>query len=159
MQILASALALGAVYRGSESRTVEERLEVRVPGDGAVVAAADEVELTDAKALVARLLYRTLTGRAAPEVVRIGSRNAAANVGVSYSRRETVQEAEMSVFQAEGKVKLTSGEEISFSLRLEMNRELTVVNGVSVAAGNAQDPIALNFDGLGGRLAGERETN
>lgn len=166
MQIQASALALGAVYRGSESRTVEERLEVRIAGGAggeASVAAPDEVEVHDAKALVARMLYRALTGREAPDVVRAGSSGSAGTgmtrpaAGVTYWRRETVQESEQSVFQAEGMVKLASGEEIAFSVRLEMNRELTVVNGVAMRAGNMQDPIALNFDGLGVRLNGERE--
>lgn len=166
MQIQASSLALGAVYSGSASRTVEERMQMEVTAGAAGVGrvSQDEVDVTDAKALVARLIYRTLMGREAPEVGQGGSRAAPAAVAgargavrVSYSRRETVQEAERSVFRAEGNVKLSSGKEITFSFRLEMNRELTVVNGVAVTAGNTQDPIALNFDGLGVRLNGARE--
>jgi len=165
MQIPASSLALGAVYSGSASRTVEERMQMEVTAGAAGVGsvAQDQVDLTDAKALVARLIYRTLMGREAPDAGQVGGGGAKPVAGtrdavrISYSRRETLREAERSVFRAEGNVKLASGKEVSFSFRLEMNRELTVVNGVAVTAGNTQDPIALNFDGLGVRLEGTRE--
>ena len=74
--------------------------------------------------------------------------------GVSYSRQETYQEKEQTVFAAAGEITTQEGRKIDFSLSLNLNREFTQVNSVSFRAGDAQltDPLVLNFDGAGARL-------
>lgn len=161
-------MALAATYSASHSKSVEERFDLNLsPAASSPTSSPpqDDLAVLDAKSLIASLIFRTLTGRDAPAIPFQPSSQPAITVpasrqtvSVSYSRRETIQESERSLFRAEGSLQLASGKNIDFSFQLEMNRELTIVNGVAIRAGNAQDPIALNFDGAGVRLNTARES-
>jgi len=170
MRIESSVLALAAVHVAVDSVAVEERLEVRAgPVAQARPKAApsqDTVEIMDPNLLLIQWLYAFFTGRRMPMARSANPRPTAAAAapspagnawGVSYTRREVHQEIEATSFAAEGSVRLESGATIDFSLQLEMNRQLTEINGVAFQAGNMSDPIVVNLDGAGVRLSGERQ--
>lgn len=172
MQVDSSSVALAAAHSATVSSLVEQRLVLRgtpsfAPSSAASVAPQDSAEVTDPDALLIAWLYRLLTGKEAPGSFSLRSGaagqaeaaadSAGASWSVSYSRREVYHEAESTSFVAEGSVTLASGSKIEFSLSLSMNRELTVINGVSVRAGNMSDPLVINFDGAGARLTAERQ--
>lgn len=159
MRVESSTLALAAAHRATELSVVHERRQVRRPA-ASTTAPQDSTEITDAKTLIAMWLYEFLTGhrmklkRCSPSSPqRAASRQAPS---VRFSRREIRHERETTAFAAEGRVVLESGETISFSLRLRMNRQQTEVRELSFQAGEMSDPIAVNLDGLGVRLSGER---
>jgi hypothetical protein len=172
MLVQASSLELAAAHSATATRAVEERLQVRVAARAAANAAqgaasfdpADSLDLTDPKALVAKWLFEYLTGKRAP-LIRTASAGrsvasaarAAPGWSVAYTRRETVREAEATTFAAQGSVKLASGAEIAFSVQIAMQRGRTQTASVSVQAGNMTDPIAVNLDGAGARLTGDRQ--
>ena len=154
-----------------DSVTVEERLQVRagpaVRARPKTCPSQDSVAITDPNLLLTQWLYAFFTGRRAPPIRSANPNSAVAAAtgpspagpawGVSYTRREVHQEIEATSFAAEGSVRLESGATIDFSLQLEMNRQLTEINGVAFQAGNMSDPIVVNLDGAGVRLSGERQ--
>ena len=168
MQVESSATAFQVSYSASQSNEVRERFEIR-PGRAAPASNAsapsqeDSTSLTDAKSLITAWVYEYFTGHradlrrfaSAPKAVSNG--RGQPSWGVSYSRQEIHQEKESSTFAAQGTVKLTSGKEISFSLKLSLNRESTTVNGVTFQAGQSADPIAVNFDGSRCTVIRERQ--
>ncbi|HCI14711.1 MAG TPA: hypothetical protein DFK12_12415 [Gallionellaceae bacterium] len=74
--------------------------------------------------------------------------------GVEYDRRETLHEAEVTRFNAEGVVKTSDGREISFKLSLEMSREFYQETNVSIREGDGvkKDPLVINFAGTAAQL-------
>jgi hypothetical protein len=166
-----------------QERLVFRRAAASAPATAAASAPAvsgtatpmDGFEIFDPKMVLAQWLYRYFTGRDLP-LVRVpqrgpagGAATAATQVSgapaavtpapwkVSYTRRDVHHEAESTSFSAEGKVTLQSGKTVEFSLKLDMNRELTEINTVTLGDGKASDPIAVNLDGAGVRLTSHRQ--
>jgi len=159
MQVDSSSLNLASAHIATDSLLIEERMEVRrmaVPAQS-VQSPQDMVDISDPKLLLAKLLFKVLTGNSAGVVTPARQAAVQQQVSISYSRREIHQETESTSFAAEGTVTLKSGETIKFSLNLQMNRELTEINEIGFQAGNMKDPIVVNLDGIGARLTGERE--
>lgn len=79
-----------------------------------------------------------------------------AGYGVEYDYHESHYEAEQTTFAAEGVVKTADGQEIRFSLQLEMRREFSQEVDVNVRLGDAarqkKDPLVLNFNGTAAQL-------
>ena len=169
MEIQSSAIAFAASHVSAESQQVTERLEIRhaappPPQDTKQQDLRDAATNLDFKTLMMAWLYEYLTGHKAHIILPSGgsvtpisvSASGRPSWGVSYSRQEVHKEAEGSTFSAQGTVRLKSGQEITFSLHLAMNREQTQVNSVSFRAGNMSDPIVVNFDGQGARLTSDK---
>ena len=77
--------------------------------------------------------------------------------GLSYSYHELNYEKESVKFSAEGKVTTADGREINFAAQLEMSKETLQELSVEYKLGDALiDPLALNLDGQGVRLSGEK---
>jgi hypothetical protein len=174
MQVQASSLDLSASHATAASVEVEDRLEIRVSTPSgsdarpAAPAAApeDSVELVDARTLLTRWLFEYLTGRKAPAIRAIALQGVAQGAvraaparswGISYSHREVRTETESTSFAAIGTVTLRSGEQIAFSLRLDLARQETSTSSLTIRAGNMTDPLVVNLDGIGARLTADRE--
>lgn len=88
-----------------------------------------------------------------------GLRTAAAGragYGIEYDYRSVREEFETTAFSASGVVRTADGQEISFSLDLQMTRHYREETSVSLRAGDAvrKDPLVVNFDGTAVQLAG-----
>jgi hypothetical protein len=172
VRIESSSIAVESVHVLASSIESDSRIQVRPPRRESAASTSqtgDSIEFTDLKTMVARWLMEFVTGKKARVVVpaRMGntpvvkatvpqaSNSQAAEV--SYTQREIVRETESTAFRAAGQVTLATGETVSFSLGLDMNREMTQVNSASFQTGDMTDPIAVNLDGAGVRLSGERQ--
>lgn len=79
--------------------------------------------------------------------------------GFEYTRRETYREIETTQFAAEGMVRTTDGQEISFKLELTMQREFYQESSQSLRVGQEprrKDPLVLNFNGNAAQLTDQR---
>lgn len=78
------------------------------------------------------------------------------NVGLVYEQRSMREEAELTRWSAEGVVRTTDGQEIHFSVQLQMQRywreESSTTIGMGAAAAPATDPLVINFDGSAAEL-------
>ncbi|MEW6514924.1 MAG: hypothetical protein AB1443_13100 [Pseudomonadota bacterium] len=76
--------------------------------------------------------------------------------GVEYDYHATYEEFEQTTFSAAGTIRTADGQEISFTLDLQMTRSYREETNVSVRAGDAvrKDPLVVNFDGTAAQLAG-----
>lgn len=74
--------------------------------------------------------------------------------GIVYRSHESHHEFENTLFAARGIIKTKEGEEIRFSLYLQMNREFISEESTILRAGDAAkvDPLVLNFDGSAAEL-------
>lgn len=81
-----------------------------------------------------------------------------ANFGLEYDRHESTSESETTNFAAEGVVRTADGQEIRFSVDLEMSRSHHEESDVSLRLGNARrkDPLVINFDGNATRLSDQK---
>jgi len=177
VQVDSSTLALQSSHIATDSSEVQENLTVRLPSVEASPASPspsstraagfDSTNYLDTRTALLLWVYEFFTGAKA-HLITVDANSApttnatppagatAPSWGVSYTRQETHQEAETTSFSADGTVKLKSGETVSFSLNLEMNRQLTEAKSFSFRAGNMADPIAVNLDGTGARLSGQK---
>jgi hypothetical protein len=75
--------------------------------------------------------------------------------GLEYDYREFQYEREETSFSAEGIVKTADGQEIAFSINLNMSREFMMEQNVSIKAGDAKkvDPLIINFGGTAAELS------
>ena len=79
--------------------------------------------------------------------------NEAQNFGLEYEKRESYMESEATSFSASGKIITTDGEEVNFSLSLNMSREFYQENNISLKMGDAlKDPLVVNFEGTAANL-------
>jgi len=80
-----------------------------------------------------------------------------AGYGVEYDYHAVHEEFETTSFSAEGIVRTADGQEISFTLDLEMTRYYREETSVSLRAGDAvrKDPLVVNFDGAASQLASQ----
>ena len=141
---------------------------------------AHEIQRTDADAhltphlIMVRDLIERLTGVAAQIVVspeaqatpiqlpgpRAGTPSGpepagSAGFGLVYETHEVLEESEQTRFSAEGVVRTRDGQEIRFSLQLEMQRYHREESWSSLRLGDAAlpvDPLVINFDGTAAQL-------
>lgn len=75
--------------------------------------------------------------------------------GVEYDYHATYEELEQTTFSAAGIIRTEDGQEISFTLDLQMTRSYREETNVSVRAGDAlrKDPLVVNFGGTATQLA------
>lgn len=171
MQVNSSLLAMSVSHTAADPVLVQEQIDVRPassPPPSSNEASQDSVQVVDANLLIAQWLCRYFTGHDLPllEVPRFQTSSAravqaastASTASVSYTRREVHRETGSSTFSAEGRVTLDSGKNVDFSLTLLMNRNQTEIRSVSFGAGAMNDPIAVNLDGLGVRLSGQKQS-
>ena len=76
--------------------------------------------------------------------------------GVEYDYHAVREEFEQTSFAAEGVIRTEDGQEIRFSLNLDMTRSYREETHVSLRAGDAvrKDPLVVNFGGTAAQLAG-----
>ena len=144
-----------------------------VQAHGAPARADDDAHLTPHLAMVRDLIER-LTGVAAQVVVRPetpaepvslpnlpASQSTApepprsAGFGLVYEAHEVLEESEHTQFSAEGVVRTRDGQEIRFSLQLEMQRYHREESWSRLRLGDAAvpvDPLVINFDGTAAQL-------
>jgi hypothetical protein len=74
--------------------------------------------------------------------------------GMEYKADQVSQEFEQLQFNAEGVIKTTDGQDIAFSLALEVQRFNVQEQHIEIKAGDALvDPLVLNFDGSATQLS------
>ena len=82
------------------------------------------------------------------------------NMNVAYERQSLHEEFEQTQIAAEGVIKTSDGQEISFKLELDMTRYQREETSESIRSDNAppprKDPLVLNFDGLAAQLSDRR---
>ncbi|MBI5593524.1 MAG: VCBS repeat-containing protein [Deltaproteobacteria bacterium] len=74
--------------------------------------------------------------------------------GIAYDFRESYTEVQTVSFSSQGTIKTADGQEINFSVNLEMSREFHQESSLSVRAGDAvqKDPLVINFNGSAAEL-------
>lgn len=77
-----------------------------------------------------------------------------AGFGIEYDRHEIRIESEQTHFQAEGSIRTADGKEITFQLKLSMERRYSEESMLSLRAGDApkKDPLVINFGGNAAQL-------
>ncbi|MCK8602385.1 hypothetical protein [Desulfoferrobacter suflitae] len=126
---------------------------------------------TDRRLLLLKSIVEAITGKkihladvrawldgpdAAPvQPQQAGSRSSQVDWGVTYSRTTSHYEYEEALFSARGSVLTADGQEITFSLNLQMSREFYHRESFSFAAGGTPvtDPLVLNFEGTAAELS------
>ncbi len=73
--------------------------------------------------------------------------------GLEYTLHETHYESEVTSFSASGLIKTADGKEIRFSLDIRLSREFLQQNYISLRAGDAVDPLIINFAGTAAQLS------
>ena len=74
--------------------------------------------------------------------------------GVEYDKHESLHESEQTSFTAQGIIKTSDGKEIRFNLSLDMKREFSQDNNLSIREGDGvkKDPLVINFNGTATQL-------
>ena len=77
---------------------------------------------------------------------------------MEFDSQEVVAESETTQVSAQGVVQTADGQQINFTLELEMSRSFVQTSNTSIRAGDAvrKDPLVINFDGTGAELADTR---
>ncbi|GAB6039436.1 hypothetical protein [Endothiovibrio diazotrophicus] len=77
--------------------------------------------------------------------------------GMVYEYRESHSESEQTSFAAHGVVRTEDGREINFTAAVEMAREFTSNESLSIRAGDAlKDPLVINYNGTAAQLSEEQ---
>lgn len=137
--------------KGSRS---EEDEEVSAQ-DGYIYVLKKTIEKLMGKKISMRRVQPVEVERAStPNLPREALRQGRQGWGVEYDRTSTHYESEQTTFAAEGVIKTADGQEINFSLKLEMSREFLASESESIRAGDAAkvDPLVLNFGGNAAEL-------
>jgi hypothetical protein len=164
MRIEQAQLSLSA-----ESLAVRQQVRIQQPAREAApvvrveAAQADQREETgDARLYTMKLVAKVILGRDIP-VLHASRRQDAARVEVSVrtpGEGATVDvraESEHLAFQARGSVQTADGRRIDFQAELSLYRERVEVSvQAPQPSRQSKDPLVLNFDGLGPRLAADR---
>ncbi len=113
-----------------------------------------EVRVFDMQAFSTEMRHVEARSSATTESLQAAG-NGRAGYGVEYDYRAVREEFEQTSFSAEGVIRTTDGQEISFSLDLEMTRYYREESSVSLRAGDAvrKDPLVVNFGGTAAQLA------
>lgn len=79
---------------------------------------------------------------------------AASGWGFELDTHQVVMESEITQVSTQGTVRTSDGQEINFSLQLEMSRQFVQETNLSIRAGDAvrKDPLVINFGGTGVEL-------
>jgi hypothetical protein len=82
------------------------------------------------------------------------TQQADSGAGLVYEQSMSYFESETTTFNAEGTIKTKDGQDISFSVSLNMSRSFYLESNVSLRAGDAAktDPLVINFDGNAAEL-------
>jgi hypothetical protein len=89
-----------------------------------------------------------------PSSTAVAQPPARAGYGVEYDKHEVYREIETTSFSAQGVIHTQDGQEISFTLDLQMERSYREETHVSIRAGDAvrKDPLVVNFGGTAAQL-------
>ncbi len=72
--------------------------------------------------------------------------------GLEYNIKESYQEQAKMSFISQGIVRTADGRQINFSVKLNMSREFAEQHSVTIRAGEAVDPLVINFSGTAPEL-------
>lgn len=117
-----------------------------------------EVRVFDMEAFSANMRHVEARNSATTESLQATS-NGRAGYGVEYDYHAVREEFEQTSFSAEGVIRTADGQEISFSLDLEMTRYYREESSVNLRAGDAvrKDPLVVNFGGTAAQLTSQPE--
>lgn len=101
---------------------------------------------------------KTEQGDASAQEIQKGSEGAepepVSEGGLIYDSYESHYEYESTSFEASGKIMTEDGQEIDFSVALNMSREFFSEEQISIRAGDAlKDPLVINFSGKAAELS------
>lgn len=114
----------------------------------------EEVRVFDMQRFAAELHHTEMQANTATAAVQPAG-SGRAGWGMEYDAHAVHEEQETTRFSASGTIRTADGQEISFSLDLEMQRTYREETSVSVRAGDAvrKDPLVVNFDGTATQLS------
>lgn len=112
-----------------------------------------EVRVFDMQAFSTEMRHVEARSSATTESLQAAN-SGRAGYGVEYDYHAVREEFEQTSFSAEGVIRTTDGQEITFSLDLEMTRYYREESSVSLRAGDAvrKDPLVVNFGGTAAQL-------
>ena len=86
------------------------------------------------------------------------STNPSAGYGIEYDYHESYEESETTNFSAVGQINTLDGQQIKFSVTLNMSREYSETIDIRFRGGNAKlvDPLVVNFSGNAAELSQTR---
>ncbi|MCW2276854.1 hypothetical protein [Heliophilum fasciatum] len=93
-----------------------------------------------------RSLQLQLQGTAA------GSSQARVGWGRAYDRHIEYREEEKMAFNAQGTFQTADGKSVNFAIQMTMSRAFAASEHISIRAGDAIDPLVINFDGKAAEL-------
>lgn len=107
----------------------------------------NDMKVSDAAQTQAQQAVAAQSNQSAPPVQRQGW-------GIEYDKHESLHESEQTAFTAQGIIKTSDGREIQFSLSLDMQREFSRENNLSIRKGDGvkKDPLVVNFNGTAAQL-------
>jgi hypothetical protein len=78
------------------------------------------------------------------------------NWSINYQKREYFEENANMSFSAAGRVKTTDGKTIDLNLRLNLSRSFSSTAVTTFTAGNAVDPLVINYNGSSAELTAQK---
>ena len=153
--------------------TLSEQAKTAHAEESAKISDAEEEVENDPRMMLIMRMLEAMTGhkirlvslkdiQSAPEVnapqeaaPKPAAQPQPAGFGVEYDYHQTHTEMEQTQFSAQGVVKTADGQEISFSLQLDMSRSFTEETNISLRLGDARqkkDPLVINFAGTAAQL-------
>jgi hypothetical protein len=117
----------------------------------------EEVRVFDMQEFSAEV--RQLEVRASAAATTAQANGSRPGWGMEYDYHAVQEEYEQTSFSASGTIRTADGQEIRFSLSLEMTRSFREETHVSLRAGDAvrKDPLVINFGGTAAQLAARDE--
>ena len=179
LSVMTNAPASPVVAAAAEVTLSSSALQMQSTSVSAVDGLPDSA-VTDPKSLLLILLIERMTGRKVHVFDGIavnGAKTAQASLPQSAQAQSaqpqsaqpqsayradfssSYSESEQTNLQISGTVKTSDGQQISFSLKLMMQRQYTQSASVSIASGNAAqqtDPLVINFNGTAAQLSDQR---
>lgn len=163
LQISSAARLAQAAHASHAAAAPVESLPERNPDEGLTPQLAMIRDLIERMTGVLVRVYAgpqaASTPAAAAPAQALGNSTAAvprqrAGFGVIYEQREVLEETERTQFSAAGIVRTADGQEIRFTLQLDMQRSYREESSVSLRLGDAVavDPLVINVDGSAAQL-------
>ncbi len=179
-----SAGAAGVSLSLSRAAMAQLRMSVAsarqsAPAQTEAISDADEATKNDPRLRLLMDMVEALTGRKmrifdgsqlgtagqaaslpSPSASSAGNTDAAspppppAGWGLEFDSTTRIAESETTRVSAQGVVNTSDGQQISFTLQLEMSRSFVQETSVSIREGDAvrKDPLVINFNGTGAQL-------
>lgn len=158
------ALAAPMASAGSGAAEALEAAEEAVENDPRIVLIkrmleqllGEEIRVFDMEAFSAELRQVEMQSSSTSASLQAAAAGNA-DWGVEYDYHAVHEEYESTSFSAQGTIRTADGQEISFTLELEMTRYYREETNVSLRAGNAavrKDPLVVNFGGTAAELSG-----